>query len=135
MNSLMFTLHCVNQVCFLLFKDNFFSTFTCNFFTTAFSVGFQILYIVHRSFHQVLFFKNLKMKPRVSSPFLLDKSNGALSAVGAGGVVLALADQKVGVRVGGRADVCVTVADAATSNTDFFDGIVVLKKKQELISI
>ena len=75
------------------------------------------------------------MKPRVSSPFLLDKPNGALSAVGAGGVVLALADQEVGVRVGGRADVGVTVADAATADTDFFDGIVVLKMKQKLVSI
>jgi len=42
--------------------------------------------------------------------------------------VLALADQEVGVRVGGRADVGMTVADASTTNTDFFDGIVVLKR-------
>jgi hypothetical protein len=78
---------------------------------------------------------DLNIKPRISSPFLLDESRCTLFAVGSGGVVLALADQEVGVRVRGRADVGVAVADASTTDTDFFDGVVVLKEKQEILNI
>ncbi len=48
--------------------------------------------------------------------------------------MLALAHQEVGVRVRGRADVGVAVADASTSNTDFFDGVVVLQENNESLT-
>ncbi len=66
----------------------------------------------------------------VLPPLLLREVRGALVAVDAGRVVLAMALEQVRILLRRRAHEGVAVAHAATANADLLDGVVVLRREK-----